>query len=438
MANGNSETKSNRKLNLPDLSARTLMGATLVVALVALGFWLLFRFHHAILSLLAGVIISVALKPAVDRLKARGLSPGAAVGLIYALLLVIALLLVRFAGPLIADQVATIGSQLGEGYESIRLNMRRAPNLLIQRLADALPAQPTLPATPPVAPAADTELAVSPFEQISGYLGLGANAIFQTVAIFVFAFFWTIESDWIKRSAVSLLPLNQRDSTRELFDEIEQRVSGYVNGQLLLSAIIGGLSLAAYLIIGLPYAPLLALFAGMMEIIPFIGPIIGAVPALIIGFTVSPLTAMWTVVASLIIHQLEANVFGPRVMKRTLGMRPLVTLLALTAFGSLFGVLGAIVALPLASVVQLLFDRLWFDAPLQTDADGARDKISLLRYETQELVNDMRKVSRRESDESEPVENGDEEEATIEDTLEEIALDLDSLLALLRETEVAA
>lgn len=434
MANGNSKASGNSKLNLPDLSARTLMVATLVVALVAFGFWLLFRFHQAILTLLAGVIISLALKPAVDRLKARGVSPGVAVGLMYGLLVVIALLFLRFGAPLIADQAATVGAQLGEGYESIRLSMRRAPNLLIQRLADSLPAQPTLPSAPPTAPAADPEVVASPFEQISGYLGLGANAIFQTVAMFVFAFFWTIESDWIKRSGVSLLPLNQRDPTRELIDEIEQRVGGYVNGQLLLSVIIGTLSLVAYLIIGLPYAPLLALFVGVMEIIPFIGPIIGAVPALIIGFTVSPVTALWTVVASLIIHQLESNVFGPRVMKRTLGMRPLVTLLALTAFGTLFGVLGAIVALPLTSVVQLLLDRLWFDAPLQTDADGARDKISLLRYETQELVNDMRKVSRRES---EPVENGEEEEAPIEDMLEEIALDLDGLLAQLRETGAA-
>ncbi len=431
MANGD------RKLNLPDLSARTLMAATFVVSLVAVGFWLLFRFHQAILVLLAGVIISLALKPAVERLKARGLSPGVAVGLMYALIIVLALLFLRFGAPLIADQAATIGAQLGEGYESILLNMRRAPNLLIQRLADSLPAQLSLPATTPPTPAADVESpSASPFEQVSTFLGLGINAIFQIAAIFVFAFFWTIESDWIQRSAISLLPLEQREPTRELIGQIERRVGGYVNGQLLLCLIIGVLSLIAYLIIGLPYAPLLALFVGIMEIIPFIGPIIGAVPALIIGFTVSPLTALWTVVASLIIHQLESNVFGPRVMKRTLGMRPLVTLLALTAFGSLFGVLGAIVALPLASVIQLLFDRLWFDAPQPGEADGERDKISLLRYEAQELIGDMRKLSRREV---EPVENGDDDESDpIEDTLEEIALDLDSLLAQLRETEANA
>src|SRR5690606_5799327 len=104
------------------------------------------------------------------------------------------------------------------------------------------------------------------------------------------------------------------------------RVGGYVNGQLLLSLIIGTLAMIAYFIIGLPYAPALGLFVAIMEIIPLIGPVIGAVPALVLGFSISPQTALWTVVASLIIHQLESNFFGPRVMKRTLGMRPLVTL----------------------------------------------------------------------------------------------------------------
>ena len=249
------------------------------------------------------------------------------------------------------------------------------------------------------------------------------------------AFFWTIESDRIKRTGVSLLLLNQRDPARALIGEIEQRVGGYVIGQLTLSVIIGSLSLVAYLIIGLPYAPILALFVAIMEIIPVVGPLIGAVPALVLGFSVSPLTALWTIVASLVIHQLESNVFGPRVMKRTLGMRPLVTLLALTAFGTLFGVLGAIVALPLAAVLQLFLDRLLLDAPARAEDSGARDRIGLMRYQTQELVEDVRKVIRRREEDTV---QGAEDSETVEDTLEAIALDLDSLLAKIREPELAA
>ena len=194
------------------------------------------------------------------------------------------------------------------------------------------------------------------------YGGLGIMVIFQILAIFIIAFFWTVESGLIKASLIVLLPLNQREPARELITAIEQRIGAYVVGQLTVNVIMGTLATIAYLIIGLPYAPLLGLIVGIMEFIPLIGPLIGVIPALIIGFSISPTTALWTVIAAIIIHQVESNFLSPRVMRRALGMRPMVTLLALAAFGSLFGVLGVIVALPLASVLQLLFDRYLVDA----------------------------------------------------------------------------
>ena len=203
----NSETK----LNLPALSARTLMTATIVVGLVALAVWLLFRFHRVILLLLAGIIISLAISPVVDRLKARGVSPGLAVGLIYGFMFIAVLLLVVFGAPTIIEQVANIGAQLSDAYEAIVQNLLQTPSLLLRRLAESLPQQLGQPAT---TPPADVELSVSSFEQVSRYLGVGAKALYQVSAIFIFAFFWTIEADRIKRSAVILLPLNQRESTR--------------------------------------------------------------------------------------------------------------------------------------------------------------------------------------------------------------------------------
>jgi predicted PurR-regulated permease PerM len=356
-----------------------------------------------------------------------------AVGVIYGLMFLSGLLFLRFGAPFIAEQAATIGAQLGEGYASVVQELHETPNLLLRRLAESLPDQPSLPAAAPADPAAEAE---SPFEAIGRYAGRGAMALFQIGAIFLIAFFWTIESERIMASAVSLLPLHRRDTARELIAEVEERVGGFVLGQLLLCLIIGALSLAAYLIIGLPYALALAVFVGIMEIIPFIGPIIGAIPSVIIGLSVSPATALWTVVASLIIHQLESNFFGPRVMKRTLNMRPLVTLLGLTAFGSLFGILGAIVALPLVSILQLAFDRILVEAPSPVEGSADRDRLGLLRYETQELVEDVRKIIRQREGESPEAEESESE--IVEDTLEAIALDLDSLLASYRQTEAAS
>jgi len=425
--------KNKLGLPLPELTTRQLVIATLVVGVVALGFWLLFRFHQVILLLIAGVIISTALRPVVQWLRQRGLPPALSVLLIFGLMLVVLGLFLRFVAPLLADQTATIGAQLTEFYAGLRERLAGASNLFLRRLAEALPAQPGLsPSAPTPTPAPNepgVQVTTSPFQQFWGYLSLVANSLYKIIAVFFIAFFWTIESERIKYSLILLLPINRRDAARDLLAEIQERVGSYVSGQLALSVIIGGLSLAAYLLIGLPYALVLALFVGIMEVIPVIGPLIGAVPSIIIAATVSPLTVVWVIVASLVIHQLESNVFGPRVMKRALGLRPLVTLVALTAFGTLFGVLGALIALPLAAVIQLLLDRYVSGGALQAENAVERDRLGRLRYDAQELVEDVRKTVRKK--EATPDDPGSEG-AYLEDTIEAIALDLDKLLAYYR------
>jgi hypothetical protein len=128
--------------------------------------------------------------------------------------------------------------------------------------------------------------------------------------------------------------------------------------------------------------------------------------------------------ATIIIQQLENNILVPRVMKSAVGVNPLVTLLALTAFGSLFGLLGAIVAIPLAAIIQILLNRFVIDTAVPDESSiPGRDRASVLRYEVQELTKDIRKAIR--DKEITPDDEADE----LEDTIEAIAADLDSALA---------
>ena len=256
-------------LELPQLSVRQLVTATLVVGLVAVSVWMVFRFHQVILILIAGVIISTALQPVVAWLQRRGLPAGVSVLLLFTLLAVVLGLFVRFGAPLVAEQAASIGAQLSDAYAGLREWMIESSNLLLRRLAEVLPAQPGLPGNVPAAPteSGGVEVAESPFDQLWQTVGVVAGGFYKTLAIFFVAFFWTIESERIKRSAIALLPLNRRETTRDLVTEIEGRVGGYVSGQLLLSAIIGTLSLVAYWIIGVPFALVLALVVALMEFI---------------------------------------------------------------------------------------------------------------------------------------------------------------------------
>ncbi|MCB0055609.1 MAG: AI-2E family transporter, partial [Caldilineaceae bacterium] len=183
---------------------------------------------------------------------------------------------------------------------------------------------------------------------------------------------------------------------RAVIDEVEATVGAYLAGQLLLGLLVGVATLGAYLLIGLPYAAALAMLAGLFELIPLVGPVLSALVALLVALTNDPSKAVWVVVTAVVIQALENNILVPRVVGQSVGVNPLVTLLALLALGSLFGIPGALVAVPLAAILQIALRSTVLNLDREDwDAMGARDKLALLRYEANRLVYDVRKALRR-------------------------------------------
>lgn len=411
-----------KSIDIPEIPARQLVGWTLAVTAVFGCFWLLWRFQEVLLLLVTALILSTAVRPAVLWLEKRGVPKPLGILLIFGLMGLLLGSLIWYSLPVLAQQSATIGQNLAAGYQFMRQSLQRMPNIMIRRLLIVLPtdlsALTGLSADIPLAAEVETALPAND--------GLGNRLIlslFQFVAVGILTFYWILESEHLKQAAFLLVSLQKREEVRNLVHEIEAKVSGYILGQGLLCLIIGVMAFAAYLLIGLPNALLLAVFAGLLEAVPTIGPFLGAVPAIIVALSISPMTALWVIVATTVIQQLENSLLVPRVMNRVIGVRPLVTLLALLAFGSLFGILGALIALPLAAVMQLLLDRYLLARENLNGAEPGRDRLSVLRYETSELVQDVRSQVRQK--ESEPSAVTD----ALEDEVEAIALDLESYLA---------
>jgi len=409
-------------LPVPEVSNRSLILATLAVVGVGLLFYLIFRFYQAIFILFVALVISTALQPGVHRLRQWGLPRLLSVGLLYSFITLVVVAFLLLGVPLIIEQTATISLTLAELYVSLRESLVSNENMFIWRLGRELPEN--LPAQSSFVATEEAELSEL-LEQARLLLTTTTQAALSLIATFLLAFYWSLDGERVKRSLLLLVPLAQRPAARGMVAEMEGKVGAYAFGQAILCGAIGLMALIAYLLLGLPYAFVLALFAGLMELLPVIGPVLGALPAVIIAFTISPTTAVWVIIATLIIQQLENSVLVPRIMSRAVGVTPLVTLLALIAFGSLFGIAGAIVAIPLAAVLQLLINRhlLALQGDELSQTDGQRDLISLLRYQTQELMQDLRSLFRRKSDAL----TLDQEE--VEDSLEAIALDLDAFLA---------
>ena len=414
-------------LNSPsqyDWTFRRVVWATLVLASVILGFWLLYRFYHVIFILFIAIVIGTVLRPAVGWLYQRGLPQWAGTLLVYSLLFILLLGFLLLIFPLIVEQGTTISTVIPGYYQSLREWMIQYPDLILVRLSDFLPA--TLPGLKPLQQTGSDVMASA--GQAFGYITLAANSIFTVIVILVLAFYWILDGPRIIQSSLMLIPQDQRESISVLVLAMETKVGAYIGGQGILCLVIGVMALVAYVLIGLPNALVLALVAGVMEAVPMVGPLLGAVPAALVALSIAPGRLIWVIVATIVIQQLENSLLVPRVMRKAVGVNPFVTLLALFAFSSLFGLAGAFMAIPMAAIIQLLLNRYVFHpTAMEPEVSAGRDYASRLRYEAQDLAQDLRKQARLKKDGS------DQDVKQIDhvmDEIEGITTDLDALLAL--------
>ncbi len=406
-----------------DWTTRRLVIATLIVVGVIAAFALLVVFRLVMFSLFAAIVIGTAVRPMVDWLGKRGVPRSLSAGLVFVTaVLVLAGMLYLFV-PLFQGQSAAINNTLSGYYQNFRTEMATSPSIFIRRFGRQLPPYfpPRLPAPPPNATLQEE------FQPVLDVAAVIFRGLFVVVATLLLTFYWVMESDFAIRSLLMFVPSEKRPGVRAFVERALGRLGAYTRGLLFLSLAVGGASLIAYTLIGLPYSLLLGFFAGLMEAVPMIGPLLGALPAVLIALALEPSKILWVALAAFLIQQLENVFLVPRIMGRTVGVNPFLTLLALTAFGSLFGILGALLAIPLTMILQMIFDDLVFQTEQPSAPEGdERNRFSLLRYEANELIQDIRKQVRNKEEVSEAVTDH------IEDAIEAVT---DDLVDILRDTE---
>jgi predicted PurR-regulated permease PerM len=336
------------------MTARQSFIVTLTIILTALGVYLIWHLSSIVLLLLGAIIFASAVQPYVTALDKRGLPRGVAIILIDVLVIVFVIgLIVVSVPPLISFLVTVVQS----GVLTTKLT-QLATRLAIfgwDRFQVLIPVV-SLPAQLN-AVIAQTESEVQrqawTFTQ-STMIGLG-----QTVLLFTMAFYWLTSREQTLALLLLLSPKTQRQRVHAIWNDIEFRLGAYVRGQVILMVIIGVSSYLGLVALGVPYAPALALIAGITEAIPIVGPLIGAVPAVIVGFTVSPLTGILVALLYGVIQALENNVLVPKVMSSNVGLNPLVIIIAIVAGSTLNGAIGAVMAIPLAGALQVLAQHIW-------------------------------------------------------------------------------
>ena len=200
------------------------------------------------------------------------------------------------------------------------------------------------------------------FGNISDKLAQAASSVFETtvsffgglfsaIIILVISFYLSVQEKGAKKFLISLTPDEHKTYVSGLVERIEGKIGGWFRGQLLLMLIIGCLVFIGLYFLGIKYALILALVAAVLEIVPYIGPILAAIPAVILAFIQSPFLALLVILLYIVIQQLENYVITPQVMKKTVGLNPVVIIIVMLIGAKLAGVLGLILAVPLAAAI---------------------------------------------------------------------------------------
>lgn len=321
------------------------MGAGLVITI---GFGLIAA-SRVLLLVLVSILLASGLEPFVGRLRVhQPLGRAATILIVYAAFLVSALALVLLIVPGAINQFADLAPRLEKVLDEGR--------------AYAATLEPRAFATSATALIDEAKRALAPRAPDPGAVveaGVTvADALISVVAMLAIVFFWLTEHARLQRYALAFVPADHRAGTREAWNSVEDRLGAWVRGQLILMGVMGVAMTIVYTVLGLDSAILLGLIAAIGEAIPILGPVIGAVPALLVAATVGPQTMLLVAGVYIVVQVIEGNVLVPLVMRNTIGIPPFLVIVSILAGAAIGGIVGALLAVPLVAAAEVVLERL--------------------------------------------------------------------------------
>jgi predicted PurR-regulated permease PerM len=320
-------------------------------ALLALGLWnLVGRLSTTLTLLVVSIFLALALNPIVDALVERGIRRAAAVALVFTGLLVAFALI----GALVIPPVVVQGTELAQQAPKYVEDLLGSPWVreldksydVIDKVREEVQARMT-----------DQKFLEG---VLGGILGAGRavlNGVFQVFTVLVLTLYFLSSLPRAKNAAYAVVPASRRVRVESLSEEIMRRTGSYAIGQVIIASLNAVLSWVMMSIVGIPYAAVLAVTVGLLGLIPMIGATLGAAVVCVVAFFDDPKKALIALVYYLVYQQLENYVVQPRVMQHTVSVPGPVTIVAALAGAAVLGVLGALLAIPVAAGLLLLYEE---------------------------------------------------------------------------------
>jgi predicted PurR-regulated permease PerM len=312
--------------------------------------WAVYLARNALLLIYISALVAIGLSPSVGRIERMRLPLGRRMPRWVAILIIYLCFLAVLVGvgvlivPPLIEQARALWAALPD-------LLHRGQQWLIDR--GLLSRELTVGEAVAQAPGNGTDAVGTVIGAVFGFFG----GIFGLVTILILAFYLLIDAERIVATLTRLFAPDNQPRVEDASRRVVVKVSAWLGGQLLLAMIIGTTAAIGLFFMGVPYFYVLALLAGIGEVIPIVGPILSAIPAIIVALTVSPALALAVAVFFFAQQQFENHILVPKVMERQVGVSAGVVIIALLIGGSLLGIVGAILAVPTAAILQVVFEE---------------------------------------------------------------------------------
>ncbi|HUC95124.1 MAG TPA: AI-2E family transporter [Candidatus Saccharimonadales bacterium] len=311
-----------------EISHRTIIFTILLL----LGLWFLYFVRDIILQLFVALLLMTILEPLVVLLTRIKIPRAISVLITYILVLGLFGGVVALIAPALAQQTTNFVNTLPFYLANIKISPSISGDLIRGIMA---------------------QLGGIPGDLLNFTFSVFSNAL-SVVTVLIFAFYMLLTHDKLQDQTGFLFGETRKEQIGRLIGAWENKLGKWARGQLLLMLSIGLGTYLGLVLIGIPFALPLAILAGILEIIPILGPIFSAIPAIIIGFGISPVIGLGVTAVAFLVHQLEGYVLVPKIMEKSVGVSPLLILISITIGAKLLGVMGVIISVPFVITLQVL------------------------------------------------------------------------------------
>jgi len=314
-----------------------------VIAAV-LSLWLVVALKDVILTVVLAFILAMAISPLVDFLQKKKVPRALSVAGVILATIGLVVLVIRLVVPPFASELSNILANRTEYVLKITGYLQNLNPALRDNVTAAL----------------NNFLDSFGGLNMSGFL-TGAKGFFsgliEVIVVFVLCFYLLLENKGVEGAVVAYVPKQHQKRVLSIYRKISGKMTSWLRGQVILGLIIFAISLVGLSILKVNYALTLAILAGLLEVLPIIGPLVAGGLAVLIALTQSPILALIVLAFYILIQQLENHILVPQVMKKSLGLNPIAVILAIIIGGKLLGFVGILIAVPIAAAIGVLLEE---------------------------------------------------------------------------------